>query len=162
MCETGSVCVPKLMKVETYATVHQLVSTVCGQLRPNMSAIDCVQACFPPGILTSHTGTVHRAHIVDTTLRIAGSMTGAPKHRSVQILECLEDGPRGVYSGAVGFLALNGSADLNVVIRTVVVSPQGMCVFRMYIYIYYVCASVRAPNYFVACELHCNQLGGYA
>jgi para-aminobenzoate synthetase len=101
----GSVRADPIFEVETFSTVHQLVSTVRAQLRPGVHAATCVARAFP-----------------------GGSMTGAPKVRTMQVLDHLEAGPRGIYSGAIGYFGLNSAADLAMTIRTLIVTP-GMVSF---------------------------------
>ncbi|WP_203231137.1 anthranilate synthase component I family protein [Nocardioides caldifontis] len=102
VCEPGTVAVPSLMTVESYASVHQLVSTVRGRLRDDVSTVEALRALFP-----------------------AGSMTGAPKRRTMEIIDAVESTPRGVYSGAFGWITADGRADLGVIIRTLVATPDG-------------------------------------
>jgi len=97
VCEFGSVRVNELVRAETYATVHHLVSTVEGVLRPDISHVDCVRACFP-----------------------GGSITGAPKIRAMEIIDELEPHARGIYTGAIGFFEFNGMSHFNIAIRTAV------------------------------------------
>ncbi|WP_461188149.1 aminodeoxychorismate synthase component I [Arthrobacter sp. Z4-13] len=98
----GSVTVGRLCAIESYATVHQMVSTIDAQLRRGSSRAEAVAACFP-----------------------AGSMTGAPKISTMAILDRLEVEGRGLYSGAVGYFSLNGATDLAVAIRTLVIRGEG-------------------------------------
>jgi aminodeoxychorismate synthase component I len=106
VCEVGSITAPDLYAVESYATVHQLVSTVRGKLAADRDAIDLLRAAFPPG-----------------------SMTGAPKIEAMRILEDLEPVERGPYSGALGWIDASGTMDLSVVIRTVI-ATSGLARFH--------------------------------
>ena len=102
VAQLGTVTVEELLTVESYENVHQLVSTVTAQLSPGMTAIDALEASFP-----------------------AGSMTGAPKISAMTLLHHLEQGPRGIYSGAFGYLGIDGAANFAMVIRSIVLTDQG-------------------------------------
>jgi len=98
VCEYGSVLVTALCELQTFAQVHHLVSTVAGRLRPEVTPVQAVRACYP-----------------------GGSITGAPKKRAREIIAELEPGPRGIYTGAVGYFGRDGRAVFNIAIRTLVV-----------------------------------------
>lgn len=119
-CTSHSVQVPKLIALETYETVHQLVTTVRGQLLDGIGEVEAVKRSFPPGLFH-----VLRLRMSVDVLQL-GSMTGAPKLRSVQLLEQFEQHrPRGIYSGAMGYMSIDGAVDLSVVIRTIVIQKGG-------------------------------------
>ena len=101
VCENGSVHVPKLFDIESYSTVHHLVSTVTGTLAQDQHALDLLKHCFP-----------------------GGSITGAPKIRSMEVIEEIEPNRRGIYCGAIGYVGFNGNMDTNIAIRTLVHSDN--------------------------------------
>lgn len=98
VCEYGSVHVSEMEVIESYATVHHMVSTVMGKLRKDASLVDCLRATFP-----------------------GGSITGAPKVRAMEIIDELEPSCRGLYCGSIGYLGYNNVCDLNIVIRTMII-----------------------------------------
>ncbi|AUX44772.1 anthranilate synthase [Sorangium cellulosum] len=103
VCAVGSIDVEQLLRVTEHATLLQLSSVVTGALRDGKGALDALEACFP-----------------------GGSITGAPKHRTIAILDQLERRARGVYTGAIGYLAFEGTLDMNIAIRTLVADRDGL------------------------------------
>lgn len=101
LCEAGSVAVPGLFHVESYPTVHQMTSTITGMLRPGKDAVDLLQTIFP-----------------------CGSITGAPKIRAMEVIDTIEDHPRGIYCGSIGRIDAGGDAAFNVAIRTFSLNEQ--------------------------------------
>jgi para-aminobenzoate synthetase component 1 len=101
VCEYGSVKVSELEVVETYPTVFQMVSAVRGRLRKGRDAVSCLKACFP-----------------------GGSITGAPKVRAMEIIDEIEPTRRNIYTGAIGNLGFDGSMDVNIAIRTIIVKDE--------------------------------------
>src|SRR3546814_10035950 len=99
----GSVMVPELFRVESFPTIHQLVSDVTARLPDGRGAIDVLRAAFP-----------------------CGSITGAPKVRAMEIIAELERGPRGLYTGSIGFIEPDGDAAFNVAIRTLVFAHNAL------------------------------------
>ncbi len=106
VCAPGSVRVPVLCGLESYASVHHLTSVVTGELKPDKSVGDLIAAMFP-----------------------GGSITGAPKIRAMEVIAEIEGQGRGVYCGSIGYFGFNGQVDLNIAIRTAMFS-QGMARFQ--------------------------------
>ncbi len=106
VCRVGSVRVPDLYRVETYATVHQMVSRITGDLVPGTTLSDLIRALFP-----------------------CGSITGAPKIRAMQIIRETEPAARGIYCGAIGWMAPDGASSFNVAIRTLTLFADGRARF---------------------------------
>ncbi|XHR28738.1 MAG: aminodeoxychorismate synthase component I [Chthoniobacteraceae bacterium] len=107
VCEFGSVRASEVLKLERYEQVYHLVSTVEGELRPDVDAVTAVRACFP-----------------------GGSITGAPKKRAMEIIRELEPGPRGLFTGAIGYFGFDGSCQFSIAIRTLVIE-QGEAHFHV-------------------------------
>lgn len=108
ICELGTLHVPELFRIDTYPTVHQMVSRVRARLAPNVSVSDIFAALFP-----------------------CGSVTGAPKLRAMEILQALESRPRDVYCGSIGFIAPSGEMRFNVAIRTITLHEKGEAIFNV-------------------------------
>ena len=101
VCKAGSVHVNELMVIERYSHVMHIVSNVIGELDPEYDQFDLLQACFP-----------------------AGTVTGAPKIRSMEIIEELEPSNRGLYAGAVGYFSFQGNMDTCITIRTIIMKEK--------------------------------------
>lgn len=101
VCRYGTVRVPELRRVESFAQVHHLVATVRGQMRPGISQVEALRLCFP-----------------------GGSVTGAPKIRAMRIIDELEPVPRGFFTGCLGYLGFNGQSRLAMTIRTATCLPE--------------------------------------
>jgi len=101
ICRMGSVEVTELVKIETYATVFHLVSTIRGELADGMDVTDCIRATFP-----------------------GGSITGAPKIRAMEIIDELEPVKRNIYTGAIGYMGFDGASDFNIAIRTIIADKE--------------------------------------
>lgn len=108
VCDAGSVNVPELYQIESFATVHQMISRVRGKLPREIRIIDIMRALFP-----------------------CGSITGAPKIRAMEILHTLEDTDRNAYCGSIGWIAPGGPMEFNVAIRTISLFPNGAAVFNV-------------------------------
>lgn len=104
VCEFGSVQTPDLWRVECFAQVYHLVSTVTGTLRPEINHAHAFRACFP-----------------------GGSISGAPKKRALEIISELETHPRGLYTGAIGYFGFDGTSQWNIAIRTAVKHKDQIC-----------------------------------
>ena len=100
-CKLGSVAVPKLFALQSFATVHHLVSTITGQLDDEKHALDLLRGCFP-----------------------GGSITGAPKLRAMQIIEELEPHRRHIYCGSIAYIGFDGNMDSNIAIRTLIMKDE--------------------------------------
>jgi anthranilate/para-aminobenzoate synthase component I len=107
VCEYGSIRVRELLKLERFAQVHHMVSTVAGRLRQGVGHLDALRACFP-----------------------GGSVTGAPKKRAREIIAELEPAKRGLYTGAIGCIRYDGSSTFNIAIRTAILEPDGTAHFH--------------------------------
>ena len=102
-CKPGSIRVEQLFELQSFATVHHLVSSIRGELRGDMHALDALKNCFP-----------------------GGSITGAPKHRAMQIIDELEPNARSLFCGSIGYIDTNGNMDSNITIRTLLAYQEKM------------------------------------